>query len=100
SCSGADVLTCVSERAAASLSPPSRPGSTRESSPMPAGGRHPQDAAAGAAAPSPHDGPPSPLPDWLDRVPQVNRPQLLAMRPEERALTLSTIARFYGFDTR
>jgi hypothetical protein len=32
-------------------------------------------------------------------VPGANRAQLLGMKAEERALTLRTIARFYGFDT-
>ena len=39
------------------------------------------------------------LPDWLDQVPGANRAQLLAMPPHERAVTLATIGRFYGFDT-
>ena len=66
---------------------------------MPAEGRHHQEAAAGTAAPLARDGPaPPPLPDWLDLVPGANRAQLLAMKAEERALTLRTIARFYGFE--
>jgi hypothetical protein len=32
-------------------------------------------------------------------VPKVDRARLLAMRADERAVTLATIARFYGFDT-
>jgi hypothetical protein len=64
--------------------------------------RHPE-SAAGTAAPSrpkPRDGPAPPVfPDWLDRVPAANRAQLLAMKPEERAITLRTIAHFYSFKT-
>jgi hypothetical protein len=67
---------------------------------MPAEGGHPENAAAVPAAPPARDGPAPPaLPDWLDQVPGANRAQLLAMKPEERAVTLATIARFYGFDT-
>jgi hypothetical protein len=72
----------------------------RLSDDRPATGR-PRGCAAGPAAPFSRNGPapPTRLPDWLDRVPGANRAQLLAMKPEERAVTLRTIARFYGFDT-
>ena len=53
-------------------------------------GSGPPDAAAEPAAP---------LPSWLDQVPKLNRARLLAMKPAERAVTLRTIAAFYGFDT-
>jgi hypothetical protein len=66
---------------------------------VPVPGPH-QEAAAGTAAPFSSGGPAPPeLPDWLDRVPGANRAQLLAMNPAERAVTLATIAAFYGFDT-
>jgi hypothetical protein len=67
--------------------PASVPGQTRDDE------RSGDAALASLQAAPPH------LPDWLDQVPGVNRAQLLAMKPEERAVTLRTIARFYGFDT-
>jgi hypothetical protein len=77
----------------------SSPGSTRGSRTMPAHGRHPE-SVAGTAAPLARDGPAPPvLPDWVDRVPGANRPQLLAMPEAIRAETLQAWARFYGFDT-
>ena len=67
---------------------------------MPAEGGHPENAAAGTAAPLARDGPAPPaLPDWLDRVPGANRAQLLALPEHERADTLRVWACFYGFDT-
>jgi hypothetical protein len=78
-------------------SSPRHPGPEPGPSPTPASGRH-QESAAGTAAPLARDGPP-PLPDWLDLVPALNRAQLLAMPEKDRALTLRTIARFYGFET-
>jgi hypothetical protein len=69
----------------------------------PAQGRHPENAAAGAAVPlgpQPRDGPTAPaLPDWVDRVPGASRARLLVMPDSVRTETLRVWARFYGFDT-